>query len=107
MIFASYSFLFIFLPLALAGYYVASKISATYAVAWLAVASLAFYAAWNPVFVALLLCSIAFNFAIGRGMLARGSEDDTKPRDRLLVVGIAGNLLTLAFFKYLAPILWV
>src|SRR5271169_3474177 len=105
MIFASYSFLFIFLPIALVGYYLAAKLGAEYAVAWLVLASLVFYGVWNPAFVILLVCSIAFNFAIGQALLAPGRENDTKSRHRLLFLGVAGNLLPLIFFKYLGPML--
>jgi len=105
MVFASYSFLFIFLPIALVGYYLAARLGANYAVGWLVLASLAFYAVWNPAFVILLVCSITFNFAIGRALLAPEREEDTKSRHRLLFIGVAGNLLPLIFFKYLGPAL--
>lgn len=105
MLFSSYNFLFIFLPIALVGYYLAAKLGAQYAVTWLVLTSLVFYGVWNPAFVILLLCSIAFNFAIGRAMLGREREEDSKSRDRLLVVGVAANLLVLFSFKYLGPIL--
>src|SRR5208337_323717 len=105
MVFASYNFLFIFLPIALVGYYLAAKVGATQAIAWLVLASLAFYAAWNPAFVILLVCSIAFNFAIGRMLLAPEREEGTKSRNRLLFIGVAGNLLPLVFFKYLGAML--
>ena len=77
MVFASYNFLFIFLPIALVGYYLVARLGAQYAVAWLVLTSLAFYAAWNPAFVILLVCSIAFNFLIGRAMLARERQEDS------------------------------
>src|SRR5208283_733403 len=105
MVFASYNFLFIFLPIALVGYYLVARLGAQYAVAWLVLASLAFYAAWNPAFVILLVCSIAFNFLIGRAMLAREKQEDSKSRNRLLFIGVAANLLLLFSFKYLGPIL--
>lgn len=105
MIFSSYSFIFIFLPIALAGYYVATKVGATIAVAWLTICSLAFYAYWNPKFVILLVASILFNFAIGRALLAPKREDDLGSRNRLLFIGVTGNLLPLIFYKYLGPML--
>lgn len=105
MVFASYSFLFIFLPIALVGYYLAARLGANYAVGWLVLASLAFYAVWNPAFVILLVCSIAFNFAIGQALLAPERKEDAKSRHRLLCAGIAGDLLPLIFFKYLGPAL--
>jgi alginate O-acetyltransferase complex protein AlgI len=105
MLFASYSFLFIFLPIALIGYYFASKAGATFAVAWLTLCSLAFYACWNPAFLTLLLISIAFNFAIGRALLRSERENDTKWGQQLLWIGVAANLLPLFFYKYLGAIL--
>ena len=105
MVFSSYSFLFVFLPIALVGYYLVAKLGADCAVGWLVLASLAFYAAWNPAFVILLICSIAFNFVIGRAMLGREREVDTKSRNRLLSIGVAANLVVLFSFKYLGPIL--
>jgi len=107
MLFASYNFLFLFLPIALAGYYLFAKLGADYAVGWLVLSSLAFYAAWNPAFVILLVCSIGFNFRVGRAMLARvgDTEQAAKVRQRLLFLGVAANLLVLFSFKYLGPIL--
>ena len=105
MVFSSYSFLFIFLPIALVGYYLVARLGAEYAVGWLVLTSLAFYAVWNPAFVILLVSSIAFNFVIGRAMLGREREEDTKSRHRLLLIGIAANIAVLFSFKYLGPIL--
>jgi D-alanyl-lipoteichoic acid acyltransferase DltB (MBOAT superfamily) len=105
MVFASNAFIFLFLPIAFAGYFLATRFGATYAVAWLTLSSLAFYAAWNPAFVTLLLCSIAFNFSIGRALLKRSTDEVTGPRDWLLALGIAGNLLPLIYFKYLGALL--
>jgi len=105
MVFASFSFVFIFLPIALVGYYLVGKLGANYAVGWLVLASLAFYAAWNPAFLALLVCSILFNFAVGRALVARQKEEDSKSRRRLFVLGVAGNLVPLFIFKYLGPTL--
>jgi alginate O-acetyltransferase complex protein AlgI len=105
MVFASYSFLFFFLPIALAGYYLAARLGATQAIAWLVLASLAFYAAWNPAFVLLLVGSIVFNFAVGRGLLGAQGREKAKARHLLLFAGISGNLLVLFFFKYFGPLL--
>ena len=105
MLFASYNFLFVFLPAALLGYYLAAKAGANFAAAWLALCSLGFYACWNATFLILLLVSIGFNFMIGRLLLAPEREDDDRSRDRLLAIGVTGNLLPLFFFKYLGPLL--
>lgn len=105
MVFSSYPFIFLFLPIAFVGYYLAARVGATYAVAWLTLSSLAFYAAWNPAFVILLLCSIAFNYTIGRALLARASAEQSRARNWLLALGITGDLLPLVYFKYLGALL--
>ena len=96
MLFSSYQFLFLFLPLVLAAYY-AVRISrgAQSALAVLIAASFAFYASWNPLYLGLLLCSIAMNYAIGTRLGAQAAR-----RKTWLVVGIALNLLILGYFKY-------
>ncbi|MBV9248417.1 MAG: MBOAT family protein, partial [Acetobacteraceae bacterium] len=53
MLFNSFSFALIFLPIALAGFYVASAIGRWVAKAWLVIASLAFYTYWHPPFTIL------------------------------------------------------
>lgn len=105
MVFASHQFLFVFLPIAVAGYYLVARLGPKYALAWLVLASLAFYAAWNPTFVLLLLVSIGFNFATGRALLAANAKTSAKAGKHLLAIGVAGNLLPLIFFKYLGPML--
>ena len=98
MLFNSYPFIFLFLPVALAGYFALGRLGNLAAVIWLALASLAFYSFSNWPFVALLLASIAFNYGIGWLLIVRRLRD----RTRLAVVtaGIAGDLLVLGIFKY-------
>ncbi|MEN9843003.1 MAG: hypothetical protein RLZZ612_832 [Pseudomonadota bacterium] len=59
--------------------------------------SWSFYAAWNPVFLPILLGFSAWVVGIGRWMLR---TTDTAARRRILSVGIAGAVLNLAWFKY-------
>jgi alginate O-acetyltransferase complex protein AlgI len=98
MIFNSYPFIFIFLPVVLAGYFAANRLGATAPVIWLALASLTFYSFSNWPFVALLLASIAFNYFIGRLLISRNLRE--RPRFAVLTVGVAGDLATLGVFKY-------
>ena len=58
MLFNSYAFIFLFLPVVLAGYFALGRGSNLAPVVWLALASLAFYAFGNWQYVALLLASI-------------------------------------------------
>lgn len=60
-------------------------------------ASWSFYAAWNPVFLPILLGFSAWVVWIGRWMLR---TTDTVQRRRVLTLGIVGAVLNLAWFKY-------
>ncbi len=66
-------------------------------VLWLVLASIVFYANWNPWLVSLILFTAAFDFFI-----AQRIEAATSPRRRklLLVVSLVVSLSLLAFFKY-------
>ena len=65
MLFNSYQFIFLFLPIALIGYFLMGRLGNLAPVIWLALASLAFYSVSNWQFVLLLLASIIFNYLIG------------------------------------------
>jgi len=94
MLFNSRIFIFGLLPVALAGFLAAARFfGPRAALVWLVLASLFFYAWWQPVFVILLLGSIAVNFALGKRLSA--------PRGKpWLIGGLAFNLLLLGYFKY-------
>jgi alginate O-acetyltransferase complex protein AlgI len=94
MVFASPIFLFLFLPLTLAAYFAFPRALRN---GVLLVASLVFYAWGEAPYLALVLGSVAFNFAIGAAI---GKAADRATRKRWLALGIAGNLLALAIFKY-------
>src|SRR5258708_31380618 len=98
MFFNSYTFIFLFLPLVLGGYFWLGRRSNLASVIWLALASLGFYSVSNWQFVALLLGSIAFNYFIGYLLIAK----KLCPRARFaaLTVGVSGNLALLGVFKY-------
>jgi alginate O-acetyltransferase complex protein AlgI len=98
MLFNSYQFIFLFLPVALTGYFVLGRWGNLAPVIWLALASLAFYAVSNWQFVALLVASVAFNYLIG--LLLISGRLRATPRFAVLTAGVAGDLLVLAYFKY-------
>ena len=98
MVFSSYPFIFVYLPLALLGFHVATWFGKRAAALWLVLASLAFYGYWRLDFLPLLLVSIAFNFSIG-WLLSR-SEHRPRAQSLLLLFGIAADLLALVYFKY-------
>lgn len=99
MLFNSAYFIFIFLPLLLVIFFLASKISHRIGEIWLVVASIIFYAWWNPIYVWLLSASIFFNFFTGYS-IANHSEIKSKKRKYLLIFGIFCNLAVLSYFKY-------
>jgi D-alanyl-lipoteichoic acid acyltransferase DltB (MBOAT superfamily) len=98
MLFNSYPFIFLFLPVAWAGYFLLGRFSNWWPIIWLALASLVFYSVSSWQFVALLLVSVAFNYVIG-SLLIRSQLTSTL-RFAVLTAGVAGDLLVLGYFKY-------
>lgn len=96
MLFNSFPFLFLFLPVTLIVFFVLAKKKQTYATIWLAMASLFFYAWWSVQYIPLLLGSIVFNY--GMGWLIGHSAQAA--RFRWLTFSILTNLGLLAYFKY-------
>src|SRR6266699_1170321 len=98
MLFNSYPFIFLFLPITLIGYFVLVRLNHLAPVILLALASLVFYSVSNWQFVLLLLASVAFNYVIG-GLLI-SNRPRPASRAAALTIGVAGDLLTLGYFKY-------
>ncbi|WP_317205831.1 MBOAT family O-acyltransferase [Janthinobacterium sp.] len=96
MLFNSFTFIFLFLPLSAALYFALARRSHSAAAASLALASLLFYGWWSVRYVPLLLASIGFNYWAGWRM---GRAAPAIKR-RWLVLAVAANLLLLAYFKY-------
>ena len=100
MLFNSYSFIFAFLPVVLAGVFLLGGAGRQRAaLTWLMLASLFFYGAWKPVYLLLLLFSMGFNFAIGQLAGGRGGLGPRR-RKAMLGAGVAVNLGLLGYFKY-------
>jgi alginate O-acetyltransferase complex protein AlgI len=96
MLFTSATFVLMFLPVALAGFFAFARWSHTAAATWLFVVSLFFYGYWMPEFTLLLLASIIFNFTIGI-LIGRSPRRSARA---WMIVGVAVNLFVLAYFKY-------
>ena len=64
---------------------------------WILLASLAFYAAWNPWLLPLILLVAALGYGVARGIDASHSAEH---RRRLVILGITASLGILGFFKY-------
>ncbi len=99
MLFNSYVFLFLFLPATWFSFRLACSRRATNAaLAVLLVASLLFYSYWNPPFILLILFSILFNYAWGRG-IERAVLQGGNVKGWLFS-GLSVNLALIAYFKY-------
>ena len=98
MLFNSYFFICIFLPITLIGFFlIGHRGYHRVAVGWLVGASLLFYGWWNPAYLGLILGSICFNFAAG---IILGTQNSIFSKKFVLIFGIAVNLGALAYFKY-------
>ncbi len=96
MVFSSSVFLFAFLPAVLAAYFLLPWRPAKNVI--LLLASLLFYAWGEPVYVILMICSIAANWLLG---MAIGSKTATPTRKKaFLIIAIAFNIAVIGFFKY-------
>ncbi|MDR3530380.1 MAG: MBOAT family O-acyltransferase [Rhodopila sp.] len=100
MLFNSYTFIFGFLPVALAGFYALGARRREWALLWLTAVSLVFYAWWRPVNVLLIAPSILVNYGLARA-LEQTSEARPALARAILVAGIIFNLCFLGYFKYL------
>ena len=96
MIFSSFEFIFLFLPLTFCIYFYLNKIRlTTLATGSLAFASLFFYSWWNIIYLPLILFSVIINFAFSL-LITR----TTLYKKILLIFGLLFNILLLCYFKY-------
>jgi len=101
MLFNSYLFLFIFLPITFCGYFfIARYLNSSASKIFLVISSLVFYAQWNSIYLFLIGSSIIFNFILGAQLLKSQVTRGNKYRIFLYLVGIVFNLGLLAYFKY-------
>lgn len=98
MLFNSYTFLLVFLPLTLCVYFFLNKYTGfKNGKFFLLLASFVIYSYWQPVYVFLLSFTILFNFIIGRQLSVNKTD---MSRKGLLTLGIVVDLLLLGYFKY-------
>ncbi len=103
MLFNSFAFLFLFLPVSLLGVLTIGKYSHVWALRALVVLSLVFYAWELPAFLLVLLVSMLFNYFAS---IAIHSSIDHPRRQKAFLVGAIGcNLAFLFWFKYLGWVL--
>jgi alginate O-acetyltransferase complex protein AlgI len=100
MLFNSYPFIFGFLPLTLAGFFLLGRGSRSWAIRWLILASLFFYAWWRPINLLIIAPSMIVNFLLARVLQRLGREQNQGAARWVLAAGIAFNVLFLGYFKY-------
>jgi alginate O-acetyltransferase complex protein AlgI len=92
LLFSTYTFLVFLLVVLAVGGSLQTKRSSIL-VWWLIVASLTFYAKWNYWYLALLMGSMVFNYAIGNAIAATRSR-------AVFAIGIIADIGLLGWFKY-------
>lgn len=97
MLFNSYEFLLLFLPVVLIGYFLLGLWTPAGAAGWLAASSLFFYGWWDARYLGLLIGSIAGNYLFGK-LIA--SHARTVRGRWLLATSVTINLVLLAYYKY-------
>lgn len=104
MLFNSYEFIFLFLPITFFIYFWLNAKRLTQASkGWMVFASLFFYSWWNIIYLPLILGSILFNFTVGSSISRMGSVvvQQKISRKVILAFGIVSNILLLGYFKYM------
>ena len=100
MVFSSTVFVFLFLP---AVWLLYLLIPGRYIIArnvLLGIASLLFYAYGEPIYIAIMLLSVLFNYCAARSIGTAREHADEKRRRILMVFSVVINLIILGFFKY-------
>ncbi|MDY0116080.1 MAG: MBOAT family protein, partial [Sulfurimonadaceae bacterium] len=101
MLFNSYEFIFIFLPITFFIYfYLNHKRLTEAAKGFLVFASLFFYSWWNIAYLPLILISMLFNYMIGNSLSRHDHNKKTFSKKSILIFGISANLALLGYFKY-------
>ena len=95
MIFSSHVFVYYFLPIALATYYLLPRRAKHFG---LTVFSYVFYGWANPLFVFPMFASTLVDYTCGR--IIAEHKQNTQARKTALIVSIVTNLSLLGFFKY-------
>lgn len=99
MLFNSYEFIFLFLPITLVIYFLLNRYNKNKcAKAWLVIASLYFYSYFNRMYLILIAISILINYFIGKRL--SNNKVDIVQRRILLIFGVVFNLGILGYFKY-------
>ena len=96
MLFNSLTFIFIFLPVVFLVFIVLERFKLyKSALFWLTISSFYFYGYWQPKYILLIVGSIICNYTLSRVI-----NTGVYYRRIILIIGVAGNLSLLGYFKY-------
>ena len=103
MLFNSYEFIFLFVPLAFFIFFLINTGRFhQHAKTWLVFASLFFYGWWNPIYLVLILSSIGVNYYISHQMIHfNENKKNLISKKGWLLTGLIFNIGLLGYFKYL------
>ena len=94
MLFNSFNFIFVFLPISISVFYFLLKFNnLKYCVLWLILCSLFFYGWWNLIYLILIISSVSFNYILSSHLIK-------KNKSFYLFFAIFINLLILFYYKY-------
>lgn len=101
MIFSTYQFVLIFLPITFGGYFIFHHLKMhSCAKLWLVLASFYFYAQGSPDFFPFFLGSVVGNYLIGNMLSKLQGDNHRIERGILLAVGVLANCGLLGYYKY-------
>lgn len=99
MLFSSYEFIFLFLPIVIYLFFKIGQKSHQSALAWLVFSSFIFYGWWDYRFIPIIVISIIYNFVSGY-LLNKGIKAKSITKKIGLISGLVFNLGLLGYFKY-------
>ena len=98
MLFNSYEFIFLFLPITLVIYFTLNRFDKNrLAKGWLVLASLYFYSYFNKKYLILIVASIGVNYFVGKLL---EEKKDVVVRKVLLICGVVFNVGMIGYYKY-------
>lgn len=97
MLFNSFEFMLLFLPIAVIGYFLLQKVNKNFAKLFLVGMSLYFYAYFEVKYLLLIGVSLFTNAFIGQQIIQKINQ---KTRKVFLIVGLVFNISLLGYFKY-------
>ena len=100
MLFNSYAFVYLFLPVVVVVFFLLGGASRTWALRWVIVASLFFYGWWRPLNVLIILPSVLINFLLARSLQRFNQQEQAGAARLALTLGILFNVAFLGYFKY-------